>query len=75
VFAAGKHGGEISRFDARRPVPDAVDAAMYREKRSALDAQLNDLRRQPGIEELPPGDDSMLRLGDSSDYALGRPGL
>jgi hypothetical protein len=58
--AAGEHGGEVARLDARRAVADAVDPGMNPEQCPAVQTVLDLMPREAGPLQLRPRDHPML---------------
>jgi hypothetical protein len=65
----------VVRLHARSPVPDAVHAPKFDEQRATRQAPVDLLRRDPGRQQLGPGNHSMLPPGDPRDYKLKVPTL
>jgi hypothetical protein len=61
---------EVCRFDARSAVPGTENTAMNGDQRAPLDATFDLARRNPGSDQLRPGDDSMGTPCDPSDLCL-----
>jgi hypothetical protein len=67
--AASAHRGEVSRFDARRPMPDAIDASVLPQQRTDGDAVLDLGRRDPRAQQLRPRDDAVRAGRDPGDLS------
>ena len=55
AVAARSHGGKVGGFDARRAMPDAVNAAVHAQEAPAGEPMPDLIRGQPGGKGLRPG--------------------
>jgi hypothetical protein len=71
-FAAGQDGGQVTGFDARGSVADAVDAAVLAQQGSFAQPPLDLTRAEPGAQQLFAGHKAVLPTRDPGHFPLHR---
>ena len=66
---AGQDGSEVGGFNARRPVPDAVDAAMDAMQQAPLRPPVDRRAAQAGCAQLRDRHHPVLSAGDPGDLS------
>jgi hypothetical protein len=74
-LSAGPDGGEVAGLDARRPVPDPVDAPMDRDQGALLHPARHRMPRDSSSEKLGTGYDSVAAGSDFGDDHVHRAGF
>jgi hypothetical protein len=70
---AGTHSRQVPRLKIRGAMPDAVDARVLGKQRPLTEPSLYPGRRYARTQELRPGDDSLLLVGNPRNFLLHRP--
>jgi hypothetical protein len=70
ALAGSSHRREVARLDARRLVADPIDAAVDQKQRTKGEPVVDLVPRDPGLEELRAGHNSVRPGRKASDFSI-----